>query len=116
MPNFLKMLEAEVSAWPSISIHPHRFGGREFRFRSAEVGHVHTGGIVDIPFPRSVRDALLADDLAEKQPLGPEFGLDHFPNSQRRRSQARRLAYALVIPALRTEDRNRSTRAAGIGK
>ena len=41
------------------------FGGREFRFRSAEVGHVHTGGIVDIPFPRSVRDALLADGLEE---------------------------------------------------
>jgi hypothetical protein len=31
MKNFLKTLEAEVSAWPSISIHPHRFGGREFR-------------------------------------------------------------------------------------
>jgi len=39
MKNFLKTLEAEVSAWPSISIHPHRFGGREFRFGNAEVGH-----------------------------------------------------------------------------
>jgi hypothetical protein len=51
--NNLKKLEDEVSAWPNISIHPHRFGGREFRFGSAEVGHVHAGGIVDIPFPRS---------------------------------------------------------------
>jgi len=25
------------------------------RFGNAEVGHVHSGGIVDIPFPRSVR-------------------------------------------------------------
>ena len=56
--NHLKRLEEEVSAWPQISVHAHRFGGREFRFGSAEVGQVHQGGMVDIPFPRSVRDAL----------------------------------------------------------
>jgi hypothetical protein len=56
----LKRLEQEVSAWPEMSVHAHRFGGTEFRFGSAEVGHVHEGGVVDIPFPRSVRDALLA--------------------------------------------------------
>ncbi len=61
----LKKLDDEVSAWPNISVHPHRFGGKEFLFGSAEVGHIHTGGIVDIPFPRSVRDALLAEGLAE---------------------------------------------------
>ena len=42
--NNLKEMEHEVSTWPSISVHPHRFGGREFRFGSAAVGHVHTGG------------------------------------------------------------------------
>jgi hypothetical protein len=61
--NFLKMLEEEVSVWPSISVHPHRFGGKEFLFGSTEVGHMHEGGIVDIPFPRSVRDVLLAEGL-----------------------------------------------------
>ena len=60
----LERLEEEVSAWQNISIHPHRFGGMEFRFGDAEVGHVHTNGIVDIPFPRSVRDALLEQGLA----------------------------------------------------
>src|SRR6266403_1165855 len=74
MMNFLKTLEAEVSAWPNISVHPHRFGGREFRFGNAEVGHVHTGGIVDIPFPRSVRDALLAEGLAEEHKWVPNSG------------------------------------------
>jgi hypothetical protein len=62
----LKKLEDEVSMWANISIHPHRFGGREFRFGSAEVGHIHTGGIVDIPFPRPVRNALLSEGLAEE--------------------------------------------------
>jgi hypothetical protein len=40
--------------------------GRAFRFKAAEIGHIHTGGTLDIPFPRSVRDALLADGLAEE--------------------------------------------------
>ena len=70
----LKRLEEEVSTWPNISIHPHRFGGREFRFGSAEVGHIHTGGIVDIPFPRSLRDALLKEGLAEEHRWVPNSG------------------------------------------
>src|SRR6202022_757726 len=74
MMKHLKKLEGEVSAWPSISVRPHRFRGREFLFRSAEVGHVHQGGIVHIPFPRSVRDALLAEGLAEKHQWVPNSG------------------------------------------
>jgi hypothetical protein len=66
--------EDEVSAWPNISVHPHRFGGREFLFGSAEVGHVHAGGVVDIPFQRSVRDALLAEGLAEEHRWVPNSG------------------------------------------
>jgi len=74
MMRYVKKLEDEVSAWPQMSVHPHRFGGREFRFGSAEVGHVHTGGLVDIPFPRSVRDALLADGLAAEHHWVPNSG------------------------------------------
>jgi len=72
--NCLKKVEDVVSAWPNVSAHPHRFGSREFRFGSAEVGHVHTGGVVDIPFSRSVRDALLADSLAEEHRWVPNSG------------------------------------------
>jgi hypothetical protein len=70
----LKNLEDIVASWPQISVHPHRFGGREFRFGNAEVGHVHNGGIVDIPFPRSVRDALLAEGFAEEHEWVPNSG------------------------------------------
>src|SRR5712675_3403397 len=70
----LKELEDGVASWPRISVHSHRFGGREFRFANAEVGHVHHGGIVDIPFPRSVRDALLAEKLAEEHRWVPNSG------------------------------------------
>ena len=72
--NYMKKLEAEVSAWPNVSEHPHRFGGREFLVGSAEVGHVHGGGIVDIPFPRSIHDVLLANGLAEEHHWVPDSG------------------------------------------
>jgi hypothetical protein len=61
----LKKLEEQVSMWPGISIHPHRFGGREFCLGSAEVGHMHYDGAVEIPFPRTFRDALLDEGLAQ---------------------------------------------------
>src|SRR6266704_145541 len=74
MMTYVKALEDEVSTWPHVSVHSHRFGGREFLFDKAEVGHVHTGGIVDIPFPRCVRDALLAGGLAEEHRWVPNSG------------------------------------------
>jgi len=74
MSEYLRKLEEEVSAWPRISVHPHRFGGKEFLFGSAEVGHMHEGGIVDIPFPRAVRNALLAAGLAEQHHWVPNSG------------------------------------------
>ncbi len=74
MMNLLKMLEAEVCAWPQVSTRAHRFGGKEFLFGSAEVGHVHVGGLVDIPFPRSLRDALVAGGLAEQHHWVPNSG------------------------------------------
>jgi hypothetical protein len=70
----LNKLEQEISAWDGVSVHPHRFGGREFRFGAAEIGHVHARGIVDIPFPRSVRDALLDEGLAEEHRWSPSSG------------------------------------------
>lgn len=72
--NEVKKLEAEVSTWPNVSVHPHRFGGREFLVGRAEVGHVHAGGIVDIPFPRSIHDVLLANGLAEEHRWVPDSG------------------------------------------
>jgi hypothetical protein len=74
MKSPLERLKEEVSRWPQISVHPHRFGGTEFRFRRAEVGHVHQGGVVDIPFPRSIRDALLTEGLAEQHHWIPNSG------------------------------------------
>ena len=72
--NYLERLENEVSVWPNITIHPHQYGGKEFRFGRAEIGHVHTGGMVDVPFPRVMRDALLAEGLAQQHQWVPDSG------------------------------------------
>src|SRR5215469_8536050 len=70
----LERLEEVVSSWPNVSTNPHRFGGREFRFAAAEVGHIHPGGVMDIPFPRSIHDALLSEGLAQQHRWVPDSG------------------------------------------
>jgi hypothetical protein len=70
----VESVEKELSSWSEVSVHSHRFGGTEFRFGSAEIGHVHNDGTVDIPFPRSIHDALLAAGLAEKHRWLPNSG------------------------------------------
>lgn len=84
-----------VSAWPHISVHLHRFGGWEFLFGKAEVGHVHIGGVVDIPFTRAIHDALLDENLAEQHCWVPHSGWTTF----RMRSE-RDLEHALWLMRL----------------
>jgi hypothetical protein len=67
-----------VSVWPNISVHLHRFGGWEFLIGKAEVGHVHIGGVVDIPFTRAIHDALLEENLAEEHRWVPNSGWTTF--------------------------------------
>jgi hypothetical protein len=76
--NHLDRLDAEVAAWPDVSVHTHRFGGKEFRFGKAEIGHVHRDGTVDIPFPRKVRDALVKEGHAEEHRWVPDSGWTTF--------------------------------------
>ena len=70
----IEKLERCLSSWPEVTVYRHRFGEREYRFRTAEMGRVDGGGIVDIPFPCSIRDALLAEGLAEAHRLVPNSG------------------------------------------
>ena len=71
-------LKEEVSSWPGISLHPHRFAAREYRFGRAEVGHVHYWGDVDIPFPRALHDFLVKHKLAEPHHWVPDSGWTTF--------------------------------------
>lgn len=74
MASLAKKLETGVAAWPKVSVGPHQFVAREFRYREGEIGHVHVWGDVDIPFPRAVHDLLLAEGRAQRHRWLPDSG------------------------------------------
>ena len=109
----MRKLEEQVGAWPHVSVHPHRFGGREFRFGNAELGHVHTGGTVDILIPPRRSRCAPGGRACGRAPLGPQFRVDYVSGPERRRPQACSVAHALVTFALCAQDGQRRSRNAG---
>lgn len=64
-----------VRGWPGVEADDHRFGGTEYRLGKREIGHIHDDmGLVDIPFPRRVRDELVAAGQAEPHHVLPDSG------------------------------------------
>lgn len=63
-----------VTAWPGVTARPHRFGGVEYAIGQREIGHIHGDALVDIPFPKRVRDQLVAGGRAEPHHILPETG------------------------------------------
>lgn len=63
-----------VTNWQGITARPHRFGGVEYVMGRREIGHIHGDYQVDIPFPRRVREALVANGEAERHHILPESG------------------------------------------
>src|SRR5262245_60819872 len=64
----------EVSAWEDIAPSPHRFGGVEFNLGNVEVGHIHSNGMVDIPFTRKIAEILVAEGECQPHHILPESG------------------------------------------
>jgi Family of unknown function (DUF5519) len=64
----------EVSSWEGVTSHPHRFGGVEFRLGKRELGHLHGDRLADLPFPKRVRDELVAAGRARPHHVLPESG------------------------------------------
>ena len=92
-----------VASWPGVETLPHRFGGREFRLGRNEFGHVHGDSLVDIPFPRAVRDALVAIGRARRHHVLPDTGWVSFPvdgaDGRADAVELLRLAYLLRLVA-----------------
>ena len=65
---------SEVGSWPGVESRPHRFGGTEFRVRGHEIGHIHGDRQADLPFPRRVREQLVAEGKAALHHLLPQTG------------------------------------------
>jgi hypothetical protein len=64
----------EVSSWDGVTSHEHRFGGVEFRLGKRELGHLHGDRLADLPFPKRVRDELVAAGRARPHHVLPDSG------------------------------------------
>ena len=105
MSTIHETIEHELLSWPGVTVAPHRFGGREFRFRDRELGHLHGDRLADLPFPVRVRKELVAEGRAALHHVLPDTGwvsyyihsaedvpavLDLFRRNYERLNQARR--------------------------
>lgn len=69
-----KQIVETLLKWEGIETHPHRFGGVEFRLGTREICHIHGDSLVDIPFPKKVRDEIVAAGEAQPHHILPESG------------------------------------------
>jgi hypothetical protein len=69
-----KMITQTLNSWDGVSTAPHRFGGVEYRLGTRELGHIHGDHLLDIPFPKKVRDEIVNADLAEPHHILPQTG------------------------------------------
>ena len=74
VPRAKERIDAALEGWSGVTAQPHRFGGTEYRLGRREIGHVHGDRLVDIPFPKKVRDELVAVGRAEPHHILPNSG------------------------------------------
>lgn len=60
--DYIDEIENAVLSWEHTSVRPHKFGGIEFHINSREIGHIHGNGLLDVPFNRSVKEQLIAEN------------------------------------------------------
>jgi predicted DNA-binding protein (MmcQ/YjbR family) len=69
-----ELITKAVMSWAGVSTNPHRFGGVEYVIGKREIGHIHGDHLVDIPFPKKVRDEIVAAGRALPHHILPETG------------------------------------------
>ena len=79
MASIRERIEREVRDWPRVEEKPHRFNGVEFRVNGHEIGHLHGGRWVDLPFPVRVRKELVAAGRAQLHHVLPQTGWVSYP-------------------------------------
>jgi hypothetical protein len=69
-----KRITEAVTSWGEIALAPHRFGGTAFMLEKRELGHIHGDRLVDIPFPKPIRDELVSSGQAAPHHILPNSG------------------------------------------
>ena len=74
IPEARQTIEETVLTWPGVVARPHRFGGTEYRLGHREIGHIHGDHLLDIAFPKPVRDEIVAAGQAQPHHVLPDTG------------------------------------------
>ena len=74
VPGASERIRAAMLDLEGVTVQPHRFGGQEYRLGRREIGHLHGDSLVDVPFPRTIRDHGLAAGQAEAHHILPDSG------------------------------------------
>jgi hypothetical protein len=67
-------ITSAVAEWDGVTVQPHCYGGVEFVMGRREIGHVHGDQLVDIPFPKAVRDQIVAAGRAKEHHILSDSG------------------------------------------
>jgi hypothetical protein len=67
-------IEREVTGWPGVTTGDTGRGGLQFSYGRVELGHLHGSSFADLPFPRKIRDKLIARGQASVHPPLPDSG------------------------------------------
>src|SRR5215217_8308005 len=70
----LTQIEREVTSWPGVTTGDTGRGGLQFSYGRIELGHLHGSSFADLPFPKKVRDQLIAQGRASVHDPLPESG------------------------------------------
>ncbi|MCD6032155.1 MAG: group-specific protein [Thermomicrobiales bacterium] len=70
----LTMVTREVLGWPGVTTGDTGRGGLQFSYGRVELGHLHGSSFADLPFPKKVRDELIAQGRASVHPPLPDSG------------------------------------------
>lgn len=73
-PSLTEAVRHELLVRSEVTESTHRFGGIEFRLGRRELGHLHGDRSADLPFPRRVRDELIAAGRAQPHHVLPDSG------------------------------------------
>ncbi|MGH2532419.1 MAG: luciferase family protein [Thermomicrobiales bacterium] len=68
------LIEREVKSWPGVTIGDTGRGGLQFNYGRVELGHLHGSSFADLPFPKKVRDELIAEGRASIHDPLPDSG------------------------------------------
>jgi hypothetical protein len=67
-------IRREVTAWPDVTTAPGDFGETDFKVGRRSIGHIHSGYQADIPYPRRIRDELVASGRTGPHHVYPDSG------------------------------------------